>query len=80
MMTELKYLLFTTKYCTACNPMKKFLEQQKLSGKVVDASEDADLANQYEVRSVPTVVFFDNGDNEVGRANSVNDVRDFLLD
>ena len=77
---DLKYLLFTTKYCTACAPVKKFLEQKQVSGNVVDASEESDLAIKYEVRSVPTVVFFDDSGNEIGRANNVPEARSILSD
>jgi thioredoxin-related protein len=76
----MKYLLFTTKYCVACAPVKKFLEQKALKGELVDASENEEAALKYGVRSVPTVVFFDEEGNEFGRANNVSDVRSILSD
>ena len=76
----MRYLLFTTKYCVACGPVKKFLEQKALEGELVDAVEESDKAIAYGVRSVPTVVFFDDSGNEVGRANNVGDARSILSD
>ncbi len=77
---DMRYLLFTTKYCVACAPVKKFLEQKALKGEMVDAVEESEKAIEYGVRSVPTVVFFDEGGCEVGRANNVSDVRSILSD
>ena len=77
---DMRYLLFTTKYCVACAPVKKFLEQKELKGEMVDAVEESDKAIEYGVRSVPTVVFFDHAGNELGRANNVSDARSILTD
>lgn len=57
-------------FATWCGPCKMFgpiIEQlsDEYDGKIsigkVDIDENPDLAQQYEVMSVPTVIFFDNG-------------------
>ncbi len=76
------YVLFTTKYCASCAPLKTFLSKAGLNGEMIDAAEGdgAVKAESMGIKGVPTVVFFDEKRNELGRASSVSDVREILSD
>ncbi|MDD4843254.1 MAG: ribonucleoside triphosphate reductase [Anaerotignum sp.] len=49
-------MLFTTKTCVNCNMVKAFLEQANIAYEVVEAEENTDLVEKYEIRSVPALV------------------------
>ena len=63
-------LYFSAKWCTACQSTTPIIEQLKRSGTAqvatVDVDYDVSLVSQYNVRSVPTTVILENG-NEVKR-------------
>jgi len=63
-------LYFSAKWCTACQSTTPLIEQLKRSGTAqvatVDVDYDVSLVGQYNVRSVPTTVILENG-NEVKR-------------
>lgn len=77
---EEKYLLFTTQHCPNCPTVKKYMEKSNLKGKFVDAgtSEGMDLAIKHEVNSVPTVIFMNNENEEIGRYNNVEQIKTHL--
>ena len=58
---------FFTNYCMPCKMLAPVLDQlsQEFAGKVnifkVDATENMELAAAYQVRSVPTILFFKEG-------------------
>lgn len=69
-------LYFSAKWCTACQATTPLIESLKLSNKaqimIVDVDYDISLTEQYNVRSVPTTIILENG-NEVKRfVGSVN--------
>lgn len=76
------YLLFTTPFCKFCPTVKEFLSTTKLPGKNIDATQEDgnEKAISLRVQSVPTVIFLDNSGNELGRAHSVQEIRDILSD
>ncbi|KXL53453.1 anaerobic ribonucleoside-triphosphate reductase [Anaerotignum neopropionicum] len=49
-------MLFTTKTCANCNMVKAFLEQANITYEIVQAEENTDLVEKYEIRSVPALV------------------------
>ena len=63
-------LYFSAKWCTACQSTTPIIESVKRSGAaqvaMVDVDYDVSLTQQYNVRSVPTTVILENG-NEVNR-------------
>lgn len=56
---EKKALLFTTKTCPNCKIAKEYLKDYPV--KIVDAEENADLANRYGIMQAPTLVILDEG-------------------
>lgn len=81
-MAPKSYLLFTTPFCPNCPPVKAFMSRLGMEGTHVDATEEqgSQQAIQFGVRSVPTVVFLDEGKHEIGRANNVSSIRMMLSD
>lgn len=79
-MSVLSYVLFTTPSCVSCVPVKDYLKEVGLKGVVVDASEGDGrrLAMENGVRSVPVVYFYDENNNEVGLARSVNEIKNLM--
>jgi len=63
-------LYFSAKWCTACQATTPILESIKRSGEaqvaMVDVDYDVSLTEQYNIKSVPTTVILENG-NEVKR-------------
>jgi thioredoxin 1 len=65
---------FQTKACVICRRLEPGLTQMKdnqsemLRIMDVDAEENVELAERYQIRSVPTLILFKNGD-EVSRCN-----------
>ncbi len=76
------FLLFTTPFCPSCPAVKAYMSKLSMQGDFVDATqtEGSKKAMQYGVVSVPTVVFFDEKRNEVGRAHNVSSIRVMLSD
>jgi thioredoxin 1 len=63
-------LYFSAKWFTACQSTTPLIEQLKRSGEAqvatVDVDYDVSLVGQYNIKSVPTTVILENG-NEVKR-------------
>ena len=63
-------LYFSAKWCTACQATTPIIESLKSSNKaqvaMVDVDYDVSLTEQYNVKSVPTTVILENG-NEIRR-------------
>ena len=63
-------LYFSAKWCTACQATTPLIESLKSSGAAqvanIDVDYDVSLTQQYNIRSVPTTVILENG-NEVKR-------------
>jgi len=63
-------LYFSAKWCTACQATTPILESIKRSGEaqvaMVDVDYDVSLTEQYNIKSVPTTVILENG-NEIRR-------------
>ena len=63
-------IYFSAKWCTACQTTTPIVESVKRSGEaqvaMVDVDYDVSLTEQYNIRSVPTTVILENG-NEIKR-------------
>ena len=63
-------LYFSAKWCTACQATTPIIESLKSSNRaqvaMVDVDYDVSLTEQYNVKSVPTTVILENG-NEIKR-------------
>ena len=63
-------ILFTANWCAACQTMKPIIEQATKETKVqlskIDTDYDVSLTQQYNIRSIPTLIILENG-NEVNR-------------
>lgn len=57
----MKILRFTASWCQPCKALAKNLEEAKLNIpiEVVDIDVDTDLASDYGIRSIPTLVLID---------------------
>lgn len=73
---ELRYELFVRKTCPNCPPVKECCTNLPLSGEFVDVDspEGFARASNLGVFSAPTVIFFDENNQEVGRAHSVKEI------
>jgi len=65
-------MLFTTKTCPNCKMALRLLEGANISVKVIDATENADLAKQYSVKKAPTLFI-----NDIVLEN-VSDIKKFI--
>ena len=76
----MEILRFTASWCQPCKALAQQLEELGFDKEVmvVDIDEQQDLAIQYGVRSVPTLVALDNG-KEVKRMVGVK-AKDILID
>lgn len=69
----MKIIKFGTTHCGMCKIMDKILMNGNIPAdiQIVDAEINMDLADKYNVRSVPVIILFDNKMNEVCRWNGV---------
>jgi thioredoxin 1 len=65
-MTELKY--FHAEWCGPCDQQKGIVNEveneEDITVDRIDIEEDGDIANEYNVRSLPTIVIEDDGQVE----------------
>ena len=75
-----KYFLFTTSTCHACKNMKDFFDKMKIQGKSIDivSNEGNNIAANFEIKNIPTAIFFDEREQEIGRALNIFDAREIL--
>ena len=63
-------LYFSAKWCTACQATTPLIESVKRNGNAqvatIDVDYDVSLTEQYKIKSVPTTVILENG-NEIKR-------------
>jgi len=72
-----KYMLFFTPACPRCPKIKEYMEDKDLEKEWVDAATPGGLekARELKVMGVPTVIFFDENNNEVSRATDIEAVK-----
>lgn len=61
-------LRFTASWCQPCKQLAKMLEDAQLEVpiKVIDIDENPKMVEEYNIRSVPTLVFLPSGERLVG--------------
>ena len=67
--------------CPKCPAMKSFVaENLKFEGEVLDndSSNFMEKAGELKVDSAPTLIIFDENEQEIFRGNEVGEVKDFL--
>jgi len=60
-------LFFSAPWCGPCKQMKTMLSESiktELNIKIIDISEDMDLASKHQVMNVPTFVVLENGEEK----------------
>jgi thioredoxin 1 len=69
---KMKVLRFTASWCQPCKMLAKTLEdvETRIPIEVIDIDESRELATQYGIRGVPTLVMID-GDVEVKRVSGM---------
>lgn len=74
------YLFFSQLSCTKCSGVREFLKTENIPGKEIDATEDAGFeeARKFKVMATPTIILFDEKENEVGRAVDLEELKEFL--
>ena len=75
-MTGGKLLLFTTKTCPNCRQAEKMMNEKGIKYEVIDASENEELVNKYNVMAAPTLVITDGQD--VSKYNGIVDVQKYI--
>lgn len=56
-----EYYLFTTKACPNCRLVKVALDDKKIKYTIIDAEENVALSQQYNIRTVPTLIRTNDG-------------------
>jgi len=72
---NMEVIKFSASWCQPCKMLSKMLETDPLSVDVkeVDIDENSDMATEFKVRSVPTLVLMNDG-KEVDRITGVKPV------
>ena len=75
----MKYLYFSASWCGPCRTLGPIMNNvsQQIPVQKVDVDSEFELASQYNVRNVPTVVLLDNG-QEVKRFVGVQPKETYL--
>ena len=75
----MKYLYFSAAWCNPCKMLGPIMNDvsQQIPVQKVDVDSEFELASQYNVRNVPTVVLLDNG-QEVKRFVGVQPKETYL--
>lgn len=71
-------LFFSAPWCMPCKQMKMMLSESirdELNLKIIDITEDIDLAANYQIMAVPTFVVLD-GDKEIKRKSGATTIED----
>lgn len=74
--SEQGLVLFTTKTCPNCKMAKRLLEDVGIEVKIIDATENPELAKQYGVTKAPTM--FVNKDGKKLVLNNVSDIKKYV--
>ena len=72
--TDGTLLLFTTKTCPNCKIVKEMLGKKNIAYQQIDAEENEDLCDKYQIMQAPTLVAI-NGDSYQKYANASNIIK-----
>ena len=73
----MKLLFFTAEWCGACKQMKKKMVNIDYIEKDIEIQENANLANQYNIKTLPTFLFLDKNNDEIKRIVGACDISAF---
>ncbi len=79
--SAVKYSYFFRKTCPNCPSVKGYIETLDMPGIHIDVDNDKGIeaAAENQVFGVPTVVFYDNDNNEVFRAHNLKDLKENIV-
>jgi hypothetical protein len=71
-----RYLFFMTPMCPNCAEIHDYMASVKVPGDEIDATDDVgmEMAQKFEVMSVPTLVFLGEDGRERARATNITEV------
>jgi thioredoxin 1 len=74
----MKVFKFSASWCQPCKMLSKTLEgYDAIDIQEIDIDKEQEVAIRYGIRSVPTLVLFDDNGNEVRRKSGVMSVAEF---
>lgn len=77
----MKYLYFSAPWCGPCRMLKPVMEKVIAQGIPVDKFEvddNKELADQYNIRSIPTIILVDESGKEFARTIGVKPLDHFI--
>ncbi|MBQ1477332.1 MAG: ribonucleoside triphosphate reductase [Erysipelotrichaceae bacterium] len=74
---SVEHLLFTTPTCPNCKAAKLLLEKNGINFRVLNANEEAELVEKFDIRQAPTLIAFSGDTYEKFRG--VSDIKGWLL-
>jgi ribonucleoside-triphosphate reductase len=69
-------ILFGTKTCPNCKMAKKLLDKKEFKYNYIDADENLDLVNEYNVKQAPTLIVVKKG--ELNKISNVSNIKKYL--
>ena len=74
------FMFFYSDTCPKCPPVKNFVKELKLEGNFINVFDPAGmkLAEELEIRNLPSVVFFDKSKNVLSKAHTILEVKECL--
>ena len=78
---QLRYELYIRTGCPHCPSVRQYMANSQTIGKEIVVDDDAGLADAalHGVFSTPTVIFYDEEDQEVARAHNVDEIKAILI-
>lgn len=75
----MKIYRFTASWCQPCKALAKNLEAANLSNpiEIIDIDENSDMAIQYNIRSVPTLMLEGNTENRLVGVHTPEKIREW---
>ena len=75
------YILFTTTSCPKCPEVKTYvIDNVKIDGKILDETKPnfSEKTKKYGITTAPTILIFDENNNEIFRGSEVYEIEAFL--
>lgn len=76
-----RLMLFTTTSCPKCPSTKAWLAQNEVCYELIDNNSDGflEIAQKYNIQSVPTLLSLDHESNELWRASDLSEMTEKLM-
>jgi len=68
----MKLTVFTQNDCRFCGMTKGFLDDREVKYETINISDEPEYINKYDLMGAPTVVLFDEENEEVARTTGFN--------